>query len=254
MTTRKTFVSLILIVLFSLSAASVQAQTAALINVTQTAFDICNGEQLEGRFALDIFDANNNLLNGSTNINATIFMNTSNGRSYSRVWAYRSGVMQSFAFGKSGPNFVYVDVYAQIGAVVSDTYRYGCDGSITRLGNGNIITGPDARINPNNGDLISALYLATGKDNKPAIRVYDIDANSVGLLRGDYSFSVFEPYIGKPPKTNTVITRVGRTVLIALSTGEFQINVGPDAEGKVHEVILNSMPPTRITFSFFYQR
>lgn len=253
MTARKFFTSVVLMTLMGLYFVTVQAQSVGFANITSAAFVNCPGPTLEGSITIDVLNASGGLINGSTGINGQIVMTSNGGFRATRSWPYVSGVPYNFIFITPGAaTLAHVDIYVLFGGVTTDTYRFGCDGTVTRLGGG--LTGPDGRINPNNGDLISALYLATGKDGRTAIRVYDINAESVGLLRGDYTFSLFEPYIGKPPKSNTIITRIGRTVLIALNTGEFQINVGPDAEGKVHEVILNGMPPTEITFSFFYQR
>jgi hypothetical protein len=236
--------------LAALMASSSFAQSGS-IEVSQASFYACSGTNLEGRWALAVYDASGNLINGSSTVNVMLYAAFSNGATASNSWNYQAGQAVDFIFGTSG-TFAYVDIYPLYNGVQGPVYRYGCDGSISVLGGGNI--GPDGRINRENGDLISALYNVVDKNGKPVIRVYDIDANSKGILRGDYAYSLFAPYIDNPPASNTIVARLGRTVLIALNTGEFQINVGPDAEGKIHEITFSSLPAKNIKFNSYIAR
>jgi hypothetical protein len=46
--------------------------------------------------------------------------------------------------------------------------------------------------------------------------------------------------------TGTETTYWGEVNVYQLTTGELQVNVGPDAEGKVRVTIYDALPPTRI--------
>ena len=245
----KRYVTPFILVCFMLLAGMsvVSAQDAASLEVTSPQFIWCNGTVIEGSFGLTIMDSSGGVINGSSGVSATLYGFSDAGGSASSTWSYVAGVSVTFAF--NFPSTVsYADLFVQSGAARSDTYRFSCDGTVTRFGGGG---GADARLNRLHGDLISALYAASDSNGKPTIRVYDINADSTGLLRGDYAYALFEPYINNPPSTNTKLATLGRTTLIALTTGEFQINVGPDVEGKIHEVILNGIPPVSIKFSSY---
>lgn len=241
--------ALLLVVLLLTVVGVVSAQTASSLEVTAPAFIRCSGTILEGSFGIDALDAGGGVINASTPISATIYATSSAGGSVVDSWSYLSGNSVTFAFTFPGA-VSYVDIYVTAGGATSDLYRYGCDGTVTRFGGGG---GADARINRLHGDLISALYAATDSSGKPTIRVYDIASDSTGILRGDYAYKLFEPYLNNPPSVNTVLGTLGRTKLIALTTGEFQINVGPDAEGKIHEITFTGLPPKNIKFASYLQ-
>jgi hypothetical protein len=50
------------------------------------------------------------------------------------------------------------------------------------------------------------------------------------------------------PDVNTVVAEIWPTTLEVLTTGEFQIKIAPDAEGKTCAVILDAIPPTFVYF------
>lgn len=226
------------------------AQEASTLELTSASFIRCSGTIIEGSFGVTALDSSGTVLNGSTAISATVNAASSSGGAASESWSYRAGTSVTFAFTFPSA-FSYIDLYVQSGTARSDLYRFGCDGSIIRFGGGNF--GPDGRINRSHGDLTSALYAASDKSGKPTIRVYDIAADSSGILRGDYAYELFQPYLNNPPSANTVLATLGKTTLIALTTGEFQINVGPDAEGKIHEVTFSGLPPRNIKFNSYLQ-
>ncbi len=242
--------TLILACLWAIAGLGVvSAQSAASLNVTGAAFTRCSDSIIEGSFGVTALDSGGGIINSSTAISATVYAVSNSGGYASDSWSYVAGSSVAFAFSFPG-SLSYADLFVQFDAARSDTYRFGCDGTITRFGGGG---GADARLNYGHGDLISALYSASDADGHPTIRVYDIAPDSTGILRGDYAYELFEPYINNPPSVNTYLGKLGRTTLTVLTSGEFQINVGPDAEGKIHEVILKGIPPVSIKFSSYLQ-
>jgi hypothetical protein len=101
----------------------------------------------------------------------------------------------------------------------------------------------DGRLNPNAGDLLDVLYIGRDDTGSPAIDVYRVDGDS-GVFIGEFEYALFEPYLDTPPSTNTRLETIDKATLYALSSGEFQINIGPDAEGKYGIVIFSGLPPS----------
>lgn len=250
----KTAITLCLTLIIGVfGAGSLQAQTAATIEVSQTSFTFCSGAQLEGSLAVTVFDAGGAVINDVTPVTSEVRAVGSNGTSVSDTWDYLAGQPVAFSFVFGGA-ISYADLEVVSGNASSGIYRFGCDGTITFLGGGTGagIFGFDGRINLFHGDLISALYVGRNADRQPTIRVYDIGADSKGILRGDYDYELFAPYLETPPRTTVRLGSLGRTVLYALPSGEFQILIGPDEqEGKVHEVTFTGLPPTSIRFWSF---
>lgn len=103
----------------------------------------------------------------------------------------------------------------------------------------------DGRLNPNAGDLLNVLYRGTDDSGNPVIDVYDVDGTT-GIYIGEFEYELFEPYLDEAPETNTELGSVDQATLYALTTGEFQINIGPDIEGKYGIIVFNRLPPTTI--------
>lgn len=68
------------------------------------------------------------------------------------------------------------------------------------------------------------------------IDIYGINADSTGTLAFTASNEAIEA-VGEAPEVNTLIAEEGNVRLYRLTTGEFQINAGPDAEGKEYVLI-----------------
>lgn len=101
---------------------------------------------------------------------------------------------------------------------------------------------PDERVNLGGGDLINAVYNTSDDDGVPALGVWTVDTSSNGIFSGYFAYALFEPYLDNPPAQNTRLGMVGQTTLYALTTGEFQIVIGPDAEGKTYTTVFNGLP------------
>lgn len=96
---------------------------------------------------------------------------------------------------------------------------------------------PDEGFNPNDGRLHPdagapvAVYC-----HDYGIDVYSINADSHGTLAFTATNEEIEA-VGDSPEVNTLIDAFGNIRLYRLTTGEFQINAGPDAEGKEYVLI-----------------
>lgn len=100
----------------------------------------------------------------------------------------------------------------------------------------------DGRINMGRGDLINAIYNTRDDSGQPALGVWAIDADSKGIYTGRFAYELFEPYLDAPPSENTRLAVVGQTTLYALTSGEFQVVVGPDDEGKTYTTVFSGLP------------
>lgn len=90
----------------------------------------------------------------------------------------------------------------------------------------------------------SVFVVPVGTDTQ--LHIYDIDSNGNGTFLFAISDEDLAPFIGNPPSTNTLIASAGPASLYALTTGEFQINYGPDAEGKTYVVVFDGIPATNV--------
>ncbi len=100
----------------------------------------------------------------------------------------------------------------------------------------------DGRINMGRGDLINAVYNTRDDSGQPALGVWAINADSKGVYTGRFAYELFEPYLDTPPSENTRLGMVGQTTLYALTSGEFQVVVGPDDEGKTYTTVFSTLP------------
>ncbi len=92
----------------------------------------------------------------------------------------------------------------------------------------------------NRGSPIGAVY-RRGR----GIEIYRIDAQGKGTLALTITRTEIRRVERRNPTTNTLIkaTPDGLFAVYLLSTGEFQANLGPDAEGKVEVVTWRGLPP-----------
>ncbi|MBN1427060.1 MAG: hypothetical protein JXB07_01665 [Anaerolineae bacterium] len=113
---------------------------------------------------------------------------------------------------------------------------------------------PDDRINWQHGDDHAILYPRQDAAGHPVLHVYCLDEKGNGYL-GDI---LTQDMFSKAPAHPLQNTKVGETHVCqvpveayVLNTGEYQINIGPDIEGKTHEVIFTGLPPSHVYFKSF---
>lgn len=221
---------LIFVVALAVPAAAAPPGVVQFDGVTVTS---CSGTIMQGTLLLGATDTNGNPL-----IGATLELRAGE----TTIPFVFNATTMPFAIDvpalASGPITMSVRV-AGDPATESGTRIVGCSGEI-------LPQASDDRINAGYGDLLAVLYnveTSTG----PGIVVYVVDG-TVGRSIGAYAGVLFTV---DTPRQNTVMAELGPTMLIALSSGEFQINIGPDAEGKVYEVILDELPgPAKALRSF----
>ena len=97
----------------------------------------------------------------------------------------------------------------------------------------------------NDSDLAVSLFKVENEDGSVVLDFYDTTNNAT---QGEFLFSltpdVLAPFIGNPPAENTALFEGGHLGVYVLSTGEVQVNVGPDSEGKIHVRIFDAIPWT----------
>lgn len=99
----------------------------------------------------------------------------------------------------------------------------------------------------NDGVGNSEAVLFTSSDGL-GINLYGINSDGDGY----YVFSITEDdvaaYADNPPAVNTLIKQSddGYFSLYVLTTGEFQINIGPDEEGKTYVIIFDGLSPNNV--------
>ncbi|MBN1312967.1 MAG: hypothetical protein JXB30_16265 [Anaerolineae bacterium] len=101
----------------------------------------------------------------------------------------------------------------------------------------------DDRLNAALGDHILILYNGVGKDSSPEFHLYSVTEDG---YKGEHLYTItcadIAPYIGAPPTQNTIIVREGAMAFSALTSGEFQFNIGPDAQGREWAVVVDALP------------
>ncbi len=90
------------------------------------------------------------------------------------------------------------------------------------------------------------IFVVQDANGNTALNVYDIDENGNGVYQFTISDEDLAPFIASPPTTNTLIKSGSNIALYALTSGEFQINAGPDAEGKTYVIIFDGLPPSNV--------
>lgn len=97
----------------------------------------------------------------------------------------------------------------------------------------------------NDSDLAVSLFKIENEDGTTALDFYDMTNNA---SQGEFLFSltpdILAPFIGNPPAENTALFEGGHLGVYVLTTGEIQVNVGPDSEGKIHVKIFDALPWT----------
>ena len=94
---------------------------------------------------------------------------------------------------------------------------------------------------------VSGLAIYESEDGV-GLDLYGINDEGDGKLIGSITQDMIEVYAENPPDENTLIESFGDNVNVyVLTTGEIQINVGPNEEGKTFVYIFDSIPWTSIT-------
>ncbi len=96
----------------------------------------------------------------------------------------------------------------------------------------------DARINCHLYDDQIVLY---GADNGTAIDVFMVDGSSEGQYLFTINAADFGSYLTNPPAQDMLIKQVGDVSVYVLTTGEVQVNYGPDANGKTYVIIMSGI-------------
>lgn len=107
----------------------------------------------------------------------------------------------------------------------------------------------------NNGpaDMWATIFGGTDDQGKPDVQIYCIDLAGNGY----FGMQVTQADIANavptmPPASNTLVKLTDKCLtpvsFYVLTTGEYQINIGPDAQGKTHVTIFTGFPPSNLHF------
>lgn len=237
------------------SGVSHAAGPVTTIELADTVFTQCNSFPgvFEGGFRVIAKDGDGLVANDPNPLNFRLVVSTQYGSEVLDI-STNSTTAQSFAMTFTGsPAITSGNVEVQLAtnpSVTSGAYTWDCVNQTVNPGGGGgpVFTGDDDRLNLSHGELMAVLYARTDRSGKPGVHVYGISGASTGYLLGVYSYSDFEKFLGKPPSENTKIKSIGKSTLYALTSGEFQINIGPDEKGELHQVVFSGVPPTNVYF------
>lgn len=106
-----------------------------------------------------------------------------------------------------------------------------------------------ARTPFNGNSTIGAIYFRGTR-----VQIYSVDANSKGTFALEVTTRDVRRVTRENPTVNTLIKASddGRVAMYLLSTGEFQVNMGPNPEGKVEVVIWKGIPPETAPFITYF--
>ena len=147
------------------------------------------------------------------------------------------------------------DVIASTELAVSEPYYPPSDarGRCSQLPIGdpyNFIVNPSSLpdITSETGISAGASELAIySSDSGDGLDLYGINDENDGFYLGTVTQDMIAPYADHPPEENTLIESFGDNVNVyVLTTGEIQINVGPNEEGKTFVYIFDGIPWTSI--------
>jgi hypothetical protein len=231
--------------LFLLIASSSHAAGAVRsLAVQQAGLTACTGPLIEGTITVAAYDSGGVLINDGVPLSGLVYANHSNGVVAPIPWDFVAG--EAYHFAITAGSATVTSVTLQIAAASNTSVRtpdvtIGCDGSVTFGGAGGS-SSADLRLNPFQCDLTAALY-----STYRGIEVWEIQPDSSGLYQGAYTQDDVAE-MTETPDVNTVVAEIWPTTLEVLTTGEFQIKIAPDAEGKTCAVILDAIPPTFVYF------
>lgn len=99
----------------------------------------------------------------------------------------------------------------------------------------------------NDADLGVSLFKAEEANGNVKMDLFHTDT---GSSSSSYLFSITQediaPFMAEHPTENTVLASAEGVTVYVLTTGEIQINAGPDAEGKTHVKIFDGIPWTHV--------
>ncbi|MBK8139177.1 MAG: hypothetical protein IPK52_25720 [Chloroflexi bacterium] len=237
----KRIIIAIILGLVSLQSMVVSAGAPVSLVLADVELTGCGGTLIEGRLRLLAYDAQGVLVNATVGLATTVSAIHSNGAAPAVNWSFIASDSYQFAYSVAGPAVTHVSLtIISAAGLRAPTATINCDGSVSIAPVG----GTDSRINLNNCDLTSALYSTSA-----GIEVWDIQADSTGLYQGAYTADDIAAYADAPPSVNTFIGAIGKTTAEILTTGEVQIKIAPDAEGKSCTVILDGIPASSVYFN-----
>jgi hypothetical protein len=110
--------------------------------------------------------------------------------------------------------------------------------AVSQMMNGQ--TPPDSRINWRHGDLLAVIYPGSDVDGNPLLRVYAVSDGG----KGDYLCTLHQVDLRPRPRQTArpdePIKTCGNVVrFYRLERGALQVEIGPDAEGKVYRMVIN---------------
>jgi hypothetical protein len=121
-------------------------------------------------------------------------------------------------------------------------------------GPGNVTIGYDncgnGHINCDHGDEYAQVLNRSDSAGKPDLQVWCVSAAGQGSLGGVITQADLKD-IPATPSTNTLVKTINCRVPVTfwvLTTGEYQINIGPNAKGNTIAMVFTGFPPTGISF------
>jgi CSLREA domain-containing protein len=110
----------------------------------------------------------------------------------------------------------------------------------------------DGRLNCDNGTEYAILYRETDTENKPKLHLYCLTVDGVGSLAGIITQADFKQFPEKPDhntKVKEFYNEEGCRVPVSfwvLTTGEYQMVIGPNWKGDLIRVIFTGLPPAHV--------
>jgi hypothetical protein len=236
--------SMLLLSSHSLRAAG----SISRVELIRYSLSSCIENTFQGSYGLVAYDTAGTVVNNQTSVSISGVFSFGTEVFETASYPHNSSGNYTFTMYVSSPDVISGTAYFYVTddpSIRTSTYVLDCAGPSMYLPGSE---GADDRLNWAHGDLLNVLYSRWDEQDNPEIWVYSLNESSQGVLAGHFGYNDFNPYLGKAPQQNTFIGKIAQSSLYALTTGEFQINVGPDAEGKVYSVILDTVPPTQIYY------
>ncbi len=105
----------------------------------------------------------------------------------------------------------------------------------------------ETSVNFNDSNVGVVIYKVEDEDGNTQMDVFDV---TNGGAHSSYLFSItpelLAPFAIEHPAENTLLASSGDVSVYILTTGEIQINAGPDREGKMHVKIFDGIPWTTV--------
>ncbi len=99
---------------------------------------------------------------------------------------------------------------------------------------------PDSRINWQYGDLLAVIYPGSDVDGNPLLRVYTVSNENQGDYLCTFQQSDLRPRPRQNRRPDEPIKTCGQIVrFYRLVSGQLQVEVGPDTEGKTYRLVIN---------------